>query len=100
MTRDPHDPTRTGRVMISLSRVLTRINPDNFDYPNLFRAKPPDIRNFITNLIIMSIDLTEQATPPTRHRKALRSEIFTKDLFEERNLPPDNGKAKTHHFRR
>ena len=44
----------------------------------------------------MSIDLTEQATPPTRHRKALRSEIFTKDLFEERNLPPDNGKAKTH----
>ena len=45
---------------------------------------------------MMSIDLTEQTTPPTRRRKALRSDLFTKSLFEERNLPPDNEKAKTH----
>lgn len=44
----------------------------------------------------MSIDLTEQTTLPTWHRKALCSELFTKDLFEELNLPPDNEKAKTH----
>ena len=69
-----------------------------FDYPYFFfRAKPPDIRNFITNPVIMSIDLTEQTTPSTRRRKPLRSDLFTKSLFEERNLPPDNEKAKTHH---
>ena len=47
----------------------------------------------------MSIDLTEPTTPPDRRlgkRKDLRSELFTKDLFEERNLPPDNEKAKTY----
>ena len=44
----------------------------------------------------MSIDLTEQTTPSTRRRKPLRSDLFTKSLFEERNLPPDNEKAKTH----
>lgn len=47
----------------------------------------------------MSIDLTEPTTPPTqrlRKRKALRSDLFTKDLFEEKNLPPDHKNAKTH----
>jgi hypothetical protein len=47
----------------------------------------------------MSIDLTEPTTPPTQRlgkRKALRSELFTKDLFEEKNLPQDHEKAKTH----
>ncbi len=47
----------------------------------------------------MSIDLTEPTTPPTKRlgkRKALRSELFTKDLFEERNLSQDHEKAKTH----
>jgi hypothetical protein len=29
-------------------------------------------------------------------RKALRSELFTKDLFEERNLPRGHEKEKTH----
>ena len=66
------------------------------NFKSFFCTKPPDIRNFITNLIIMSIDLTEQTTPPTWRRNALRSELFTKDLFEERNIPPDNEKAKTH----
>jgi hypothetical protein len=42
----------------------------------------------------MSIDLTEQTTPPNQRRKALRSDLFTKDLFEERNLPPDHEKVK------
>ena len=44
----------------------------------------------------MSIDLTEQTTPPTWRRKALYSELFAKELFEERNPPPDNEKEKTH----
>ncbi len=47
----------------------------------------------------MSIDLTEPTTPPTQRlekRKALRSDLFTKDLFEERNLTQDHEKAKTH----
>jgi len=44
----------------------------------------------------MSIDPTEQTTPPNQRRKALRSDLFTKDLFEERNLPPDHEKVKTH----
>ena len=47
----------------------------------------------------MSIDLTEPTTPPIQRlgkRKALRSDLFTKDLFEERNLPPDHKNAKTH----
>lgn len=42
----------------------------------------------------MSIDLTE--TAHLDKRKALRSELFTKDLFEERNLPPEHKNAKTH----
>jgi hypothetical protein len=52
------------------------------DYPNLFFIS---IRLII--LIIMSIDLTEPTTPPTQRlgkRKALRSDLFTKDLFEEK----------------
>lgn len=47
----------------------------------------------------MSIDLTEPTTPPIQRlgkRKALRSDLFTKDLFEERNLPADHKNAKTH----
>ncbi|CAB4490884.1 unnamed protein product [Rhizophagus irregularis] len=47
----------------------------------------------------MSVDLTEPTTPPAQRlgkRKALRSELFTKDLFEERSLPQDHEKAKTH----
>ena len=32
----------------------------------------------------------------TGKRKALRSELFTKDLFEEKNLPPEHKDAKTH----
>jgi len=43
----------------------------------------------------MSIDLTEATTPPKK-RKAVRSELFTKDLFEERSLPQDHKNAKTH----
>ncbi len=42
----------------------------------------------------MSIDLTEPTNPGKR--KALRSDLFTKDLFEERNLPPEHKDAKTH----
>ncbi|CAI2169168.1 15828_t:CDS:2, partial [Funneliformis geosporum] len=37
----------------------------------------------------MSVDLTEPKTPPTQRlgkRKALRIELFTKDLFKERNI--------------
>ena len=44
----------------------------------------------------MSVDITEPTTPPTqrnRKRKALRSDLFTKDLFEEKNLPPDHKNA-------
>ena len=47
----------------------------------------------------MSVDLTEPTTPPTqRHgkRKTLHSDLFTKELFEENNLPPDHENAKTH----
>jgi len=47
----------------------------------------------------MSIDLTEPTTPPIQRlgkRKELRSDLFTKDLFEERNLPPNHEKVKTH----
>lgn len=47
----------------------------------------------------MSIDLSEPTTPPTQRlgkRKALRSELFTKGLFEEKSLPPDHENAKTH----
>ena len=45
----------------------------------------------------MSIDLTEPTTPPTsRKRKALHSELFTLNLFVERDLPPEHKKAKTH----
>ncbi|GBC19616.2 zinc finger BED domain-containing protein RICESLEEPER 2-like [Rhizophagus irregularis DAOM 181602=DAOM 197198] len=47
----------------------------------------------------MSVDLTEPTTPPAQRlgkKKALRSELFTKDLFEERSLPQDHEKAKTH----
>ncbi|CAI2185704.1 9259_t:CDS:2, partial [Funneliformis geosporum] len=29
-------------------------------------------------------------------KKALRSDLFTKDFFEERNLSPDHKDAKTH----
>ena len=32
----------------------------------------------------------------TGKRKALRSELITKDLFEEKNLPPEHKDAKTH----
>ncbi|CAI2194134.1 2759_t:CDS:1, partial [Funneliformis geosporum] len=47
----------------------------------------------------MSIDLTELTTPPIQHlrkRKVLYSDLFTKDLFEERNLPPEHKDAKTY----
>ncbi|CAB4420810.1 unnamed protein product [Rhizophagus irregularis] len=47
----------------------------------------------------MSVDLTEPTTPPAQRlgkRKALHSELFTKDLFEERSLPQDHEKARTH----
>lgn len=41
----------------------------------------------------MSENITESATGK---RKALRSELFTKDLFEEKELPPGHKLAKTH----
>jgi len=41
----------------------------------------------------MSVDLTE---PSIRKRKALHNELFTKNLFEERNLLPKHKDAKTH----
>ena len=41
----------------------------------------------------MSVDLTESSIGK---RKALYSELFTKDLFEERNLLPEHKDAKTH----
>ena len=47
-------------------------------------------------LEISLIDLTEQTIPPQR-KKALHSDLFTKNLFEKQNLSPDNEKAKTHH---
>jgi len=43
--------------------------------------------------------LTEPTTPPSQRlakRKALRSDLFTKDLFEETNLPQEHENAKTH----
>jgi hypothetical protein len=43
----------------------------------------------------MSIDLTEQTTSHEKQR-SLRSELFTKGLFEERDLPPQDKNAKTH----
>ena len=39
-----------------------------------------------------TIDLTNNI----RKRKTLRSELFTKELFEERDLPPEHKNAKTH----
>jgi hypothetical protein len=54
---------------------------------------------FFTPPITMSVDLTEPTTPPAQRlgkRKALRSELFTRDLFEERNLPQGHANAKTH----
>ena len=47
----------------------------------------------------MSVDLTEPTTSPNQRltkRKALRSELFTKDLFEETNLPQEHENANTH----
>ena len=47
----------------------------------------------------MSVDLTELATPPTQRlgkRKALRSDIFIKDFFEEKNLSSDHRNSKAH----
>ncbi len=41
----------------------------------------------------MSIDLTESLI---RKRKALHSELFTKDFFEKRNLLSKHKDAKTH----
>ncbi len=41
----------------------------------------------------MFVDLTELSIGK---RKALRSELFTKDLFKERNLSPEHKDAKTH----
>jgi len=32
----------------------------------------------------------------SRKRKGLRSELFTKELFEEKDLPPEHIDAKTH----
>jgi len=29
-------------------------------------------------------------------KKNLRSDLFIKDLFEEKNIPPDHKNAKTH----
>lgn len=40
-------------------------------------------------------DLTEPASHLGK-RKALRSELFAKNLFEEKNLPPEHKDAKTH----
>ena len=37
-----------------------------------------------------------ETTTSLGKRKALRSELFTKDLFEEKDLPPEHEKAKTH----
>ena len=42
---------------------------------------------------IMSIDLTEPTTHPENRR--LRSELFTKGLFEEKDLPQEHKDAKT-----
>ncbi|CAB5349096.1 unnamed protein product [Rhizophagus irregularis] len=47
----------------------------------------------------MSIDLTEPTTPPSSRlgkRKALHSDLFTKKLFVQRDLPPEHKDAKTH----
>ncbi len=42
----------------------------------------------------MSVDLTE---PSIGKKKALHSELFTKDLFKERNLLSKHKDAKIHH---
>jgi hypothetical protein len=39
-----------------------------------------------------TIDIAE----PTTQRKALRSELFIKNLFEEKELPPENKDANMH----
>jgi hypothetical protein len=47
----------------------------------------------------MSVDLTEPTTPLSQRltkRKALRSELFTKGLFEETNLTQEHENANTH----
>ena len=59
------------------------------DYPNLI---------FSANLE-MSIDLTEQTTPPSSRlgkRKSLHSDLFTNKLFVQRDLPQEHADAKTH----
>jgi len=40
--------------------------------------------------------MSETANSTVIKRKALRSELFVKDLFEERDLPPEHSLAKTH----
>ena len=60
-------------------------------YPNLF---------FSANLK-MSINLTEPTTLPSSclgKRKALHSDLFTKKLFVQRDLPPEHEDAKTHYI--
>ncbi|CAB4380896.1 unnamed protein product [Rhizophagus irregularis] len=68
--------------------------------PNIQYVEGTEVNDhFYSYSTIMSVDLTEPTTPPAQRlgkRKALRSEHFTKDLFEERSLPQDHEKAKTH----
>jgi hypothetical protein len=42
-----------------------------------------------------TIDITEPTTQLGK-RKALRSELFIKNLFEEKELPPEHKDANTH----
>jgi hypothetical protein len=54
---------------------------------------------FFTPSITMSVDLTVPTTPPAQRlekKKALCSELFTRDLFVKRNLPQGHANAKTH----
>ena len=46
----------------------------------------------------MSIDLTKPTIPSSclGKRKALHSDLFTKKLFVQRDLPPEHKDAKTH----
>jgi hypothetical protein len=42
----------------------------------------------------LTLRISETST--TGKRKALHSELFTKDLFEEKDLPQEHNLAKTH----
>ena len=43
-----------------------------------------------------TIDITEP-TSQLGKRKALRSELFIKNLFEKKDLPPEHKNVNTHH---